>query len=556
MGAVSKMSLSRRSVWTLETHANMQFTRFVTITVMATAMAVSALAQFDGPAPVAWRFLQPTSVAPGGAPLVNGNTVYQSVGGRVFAIDKESGNLLWRFPQVEPIPGFFKQTPVLIDGTLFAAGDNKVVYAFNAATGALKWSQPTSATVRGPVISVGDSIVFATTDNKLNALKAADGKLYWDVPYNVFDTISGSIAADGANVLFFNGRQELVSLDSTTRKTNWRQKFTQLPTNPLPVVANDTIYTVSGPYLIALNPVTGTARWQVSTGLQLNMPPAASADAVFVVSQDGKVLAYKPNKDVITKTPITLGFQAIQNPTATGGLLVVPSSQGGVALVDPVKGEIVWNYLIRPIPNSSGSRSNSTPGSNFPGNGGRTQNTDDDVPVTVQASGPAAVAGKTLIVPTRDGSVIAFDAEVGIDLTAPTVEMVFPHAGEQVSGLPPLVLAFRLKDEASGINNKSITVEVDGQKQEHTFNKEGILLVRFNLNGPNKPLSDGRKVITVTATDWVGNVRKQNFALTIDNTLRPVTLPGSETENGPGGPGGPGGRGGGGKGGGGGNGGD
>lgn len=512
---------------------------------MATALTGAALAQFEGPAPVAWRFLQPTSVPPGGAPLVNGNTIYQAVGGRVFAIDKETGNLLWRFPQVDPIPGVFRTTPVMIDQTIFAAGDNKILYAFDANTGSLKWSQPTTNSVRGPITTVNGAIVYATSDNKLNAVNAADGKDAWKTPYNVFDTISGNISSEGNNIVFFNGRQELVSMDFTTQKTNWKQRFTQLPPVPQPVIANDTIYAVSGPYLIAINPFNGTARWQVSTGLQLQTNPAASADAISVVSQDGKLLSFKPTREPINKTPIDLGFTAIQAPTASGSMVVVPTSQGGVALVDPAKNAIIWNYLIRPIPTTKGASGGMSPGG-MPGGpkggGGGQNNSDDQAPLTIQASGPAAVAGKMLLVPARDGSLLAFDPEIGVDLTAPTVEMLFPHPGEQVSGQPPLLFAFRLKDEASGIDLKTVKVDVDGEALDSTFNKDGLLLVRFSLTGKNKPLSDGRKVITVTAADWIGNVRAQKFSLTIDNTLKPVNLPGSDdSNNGPGGPGGPGG---------------
>ncbi|RYG47582.1 hypothetical protein EON79_06930, partial [bacterium] len=72
----------------------MMRTRILAIGAAALA-AVSASAQFNGPAPLAWRFLQPTTVAPSGSPLVNGDNVYTSVGGRVFAIDRISGNLKW-----------------------------------------------------------------------------------------------------------------------------------------------------------------------------------------------------------------------------------------------------------------------------------------------------------------------------------------------------------------------------------------------------------------------------------------------------------------------------
>ena len=102
----------------------MRTLRLFTAVPLAFALAAAASAQFDGPAPLAWRWVQPTNAAPSGAPLVSGETIYTAIGGRVFAIDRASGNLRWRYPQVEPIDGAFRTTPVLVNGVLVAASDN------------------------------------------------------------------------------------------------------------------------------------------------------------------------------------------------------------------------------------------------------------------------------------------------------------------------------------------------------------------------------------------------------------------------------------------------
>jgi hypothetical protein len=78
--------------------------------------------------------------------------------------------------------------------------------------------------------------------------------------------------------------------------------------------------------------------------------------------------------------------------------------------------------------------------------------------------------------------------------------------------------------------------------------KDGFVIIRFSTSGKNRPLSDGRKSIIVTVSDWIGNVRKVEYFLQIDNSLPGVRLPGSNPQNsgGPGGGGpGPGGKGGG-----------
>ena len=155
-------------------------------------------------------------------------------------------------------------------------------------------------------------------------------------------------------------------------------------------------------------------------------------------------------------------------------------------------------------------------------------------------SNRCATYGNTLFLLAQDGSVLAFDRQLGVDLTAPSVKMVWPNPGDLVNGQPPLELIFKIEDEASGINNKSIKILVDGQELEYEFGRDGIALARISALGKNKPFVDGRKVITVVAADWMGNEARTDFALVIDNTLRPLVRP---TANDPGRGGGAGGGG-------------
>lgn len=147
------------------------------------------------------------------------------------------------------------------------------------------------------------------------------------------------------------------------------------------------------------------------------------------------------------------------------------------------------------------------------------------------ASAPAILSGTMLLVPARDGSLIAFDKDLGVDLTPPKVKMTFPNPGEQVSG-QQLYLMFTLEDEASGVNPSTLKVTVDGQPLEYKLQRDGTVLVYFSNFGKNKPLSDGRKDIVLSVSDWLGNQAEQHFALSIDNNLRPLTAPAPPPANG------------------------
>ena len=531
----------------------------------ALALTAFASAQFDGPAPLAWRWIQPTTAAPTGAPLVSGETIYTAVGGRIYAIDRATGNKKWQYPQVEPVNGLFRTTPVLVGDTLVAAADNKIVYAINPETGAPKWTYNSPSPVLGAPVTTGSYVAFATSDNTLIALDAATGKPAW-APYNIYDRLQGQIAAYNGGIVFFTGLNELRSLDIVSKRANYLRpvKFGQLSPRAQPVLFGDTFYVTSGPYLIAVNASSGVSKWQSpNLNMQIEYPPAVSAEGVFVVSTDGAALVLDPQRrgapiEAMRKGPVQIGSFAAVRPTAVGTKFVIPTTNGAVNLFDPATGSLLWSYVVRPVGDvyeTAGTSTGGAPG--MPGGSpGGQSGTQGRRITSLLASGPAVLAGTTLLLPARDGSILAFDKELGVDLTPPDVKQLWPAQGDVVSGQPPLELIFRLQDEAAGVNETTVRVAIDDKPASFNYTRDGLVRISFsNLAGAqattkpvrgassdepksNPVLQDGRHSVTVTVADWLGNVSKTTYSVVIDNALPPSKLPGADTTGAPGGPGG------------------
>ncbi|HEY0868316.1 MAG TPA: PQQ-binding-like beta-propeller repeat protein [Fimbriimonas sp.] len=558
-------------------------------------LVASAAAQLTSPAPLAWRWYQPTSVPPTGSPVASGDTIYFAVGNRVYNIDRVTGNMKWRFPAVEPINGAFRSAPLLLDGLLIAVADNQTVYAIDPASGALKWTFDMPGKAIGQPVLAGKYIVVAQSDNNIIAIDPANGQAAWSNPLKIHDGILGQLGSNGDDVLVFNQRRELYSISTIGQKPTWRNpvRFDQLPPVPSSVTLGGTIYVNSGPYLIALNGVTGRARWQANTrAAELAFAPAISPTTILVVSRDGQAYAFDHNGRAVGKAPINLGSFPVTQPTTVGDKhFIVPTTNGAVNLVDPTyeavdpkaadkpkidprdvvisttrvdapSPDLLWSFLITPL--VAGSTQTNTgrfpggpggmgpggmgpggmgPGGMGPGGpggpGGMGGQNNAPPPVSVQASAPAVLVGQTLLVPARDGSLLAFDPNTGVDLTAPTVKMLWPSSGDQVSGKPPLELIFKIEDEATGIDVKTLTIEIDGKSYDYGYTRDGFATVRFSTLGANKPLTDGRKSIVLTVADWLGNKTQKTFSLLIDNALPPIVRPGTQPANQPGrGPGG------------------
>ena len=101
------------------------------------ALSSAALAQLAGPVPLSWKWQQATSVVPGEF-AAHGNSIITAVGRRIYALDRETGNQLWRWP-AEGLQGNFNRGALVIGDVVVAAADNRTVYAFDATSGKPLW---------------------------------------------------------------------------------------------------------------------------------------------------------------------------------------------------------------------------------------------------------------------------------------------------------------------------------------------------------------------------------------------------------------------------------
>ncbi len=521
--------------------ATMRFHTFLLSTALLAGISATAQADFTGPAPLAWRWVQPTAVAPSGTPLVSGDIVFTAVGQRMFALDKESGNRKWQYPTVEPVQGYFRTSPIMVENVVIAAADNKTLYAVDAVTGNAKWQYLAPSAILGQPIAVGKNVAFAMTNNTMMVLDGTTGAPYWTAPYKVFAGFIGGLAALGDSLVFSTSNYEMLNIDLATQKTLWRQKFTSLGPESTPVISGGNVYVSAGTFLISMNGSSGTGRWARNLGTPLASAPAVSPEGIFVGTRNGKAMLLDSGGQPKTKDLIDLGSAPLVKPSALGATFIQPTSNGALVLIDAATGKIVWNYLIRPLPGTSAQ--SETQGGNsgvpggFPGSRGGGGNSGSTSPIlTIPAGGPAALAGNTLLILARDGSLLAFDKELGADLTPPTVKMLWPTPGDQGASQPAMEAFFKIEDEASGVNDKTLKIDVDGTPLEFTYGRDGVAFLRISSGGKNKALTDGRHVFTVTVEDWLGNVAKTSYTVLIDNALRPLLRP--QQENQPGGPGG------------------
>lgn len=568
----------------------MRFATRLMAGTLALAAAPFAFAQFDGSAPVAWRWAESTRVSPSGAPAEKEGVVYTAVGGRIYALEKETGNLKWRYPQGAPFEANFRSGVILAGNKILAAADNRVLYCVDAKTGEAVWQYNSADSILGTPVVAGSKVVFAQPSS-INAVSLNDGTEAWPTPFKMDGTrIYPNLASWNDFAMFPGSDNRLHALDVNTGRLRWTREFARLTPTSAPIVFGDIIYMNASSYVVSMSAVNGAVRWQNSTGEQLAFSPAASSKGIVSVTTSGKVYAFDGNGRKLNAQAGDLKSNPVASPAYLGDLVAVPLSNGSIVTMNTVTGDTVWVYNFPPLVAAAAGGSSrggggaaggtgdgggltSPPGgggtvgggqaagggrgrgagagggqggANPPAAGGGSGATGGEVKtIAIQGAGPAILAGETMLILASDGSLFAFDKKLGVDLTPPDVKMMWPNAGDQISPLPPAEFLFKLEDFGSGINPDTVSVTVNGKEVMASYDKvTQYLRVLIVAGGKVPPLPAGKVKFVVSSSDWIGNTSSVAFQVTVDPSIdRPLGGPprsGGDSNNSTGGPTGPG----------------
>ncbi|QYK52939.1 MAG: PQQ-binding-like beta-propeller repeat protein [Fimbriimonadaceae bacterium] len=489
----------------------------------------SAYADISGPTPLAWRWAESAKASPSGTPQFVGNNVIVAVGGRIYSLDKSSGNLNWRFPAGEAIQGSFPYGCEVKNGMVVAAGDEKSIYAVDAETGEMKWQYVSPDFISSNVVIAGESIGFVTGKQKVNVITAQNGQLVGQ-PIAEQDLVHSTIGAYQDQIIYTTQRGKMVSLDTSSLRPKWEQKFNILRSNGNFTVYGDRIYANSLNYLIALRAGTGSVIWQQNTGKELSGSPAANESGIAAMTARGEVYFFNSSGKAMFGKPVEVGVP-VSSPSFVGNLVSVSTANGAINLINPQSATIVWSYVIKaittkaPAPQTAGGGGALGPGGGDGGAlGGQQPSTQPVVDYTLVAGTPA-MSGNSLFVLTRDASLLMFDKDLGVDLTPPSAAMLWPKPGQEIAGKAPMEMVFKLEDLGIGIDPDSVKVKINGKDYISKLSNDGFLSVLIITRGTNAQIANGRATVQVTASDWLNNTSVTEYSLKIDNSLNALGSP-------------------------------
>lgn len=298
------------------------------------------------------------------APIVADGVVFSiDSQSQLFAVKAQDGKHLWkkdlRLKDERDIG--FSGGMAAAGGSVFAATATGRVLAFDGRTGKPLWEADVKAPVRAaPTVAEGKVYVISH-DNRLSAFSALDGSLIW-THSGIEETLgilgAGSPAVAEGIIIVPYSSGEIYALRAADGDYLWHESLNARtgvdPFSSLadvvgsPVIINGVVYAVNfNGRLITLDLKTGQPYWEVE--VSSSATPWVAGNMVYILTDDNKLAAiYRKTGGVRWVHNLARTAQKDKDdpvfftgPILAGGRLIVVSSEGYAASINPKTGKAI-----------------------------------------------------------------------------------------------------------------------------------------------------------------------------------------------------------------------
>jgi outer membrane protein assembly factor BamB len=270
-------------------------------------------------------------------------------GGRVAALDRESGRSRWSVDLDVPIAG----GPGAGEGlVLIGTGDAEVI-ALAADTGEQRWRVRVSSEVLSVPAIFNGVVVVHTVDGKLFGLEATNGNERWryqrEVPVLTLHGVASPVIVSGVVYVGMAGGK-LVTLRADNGNLLWEatvtvpsgrselQRLADIDGDPLIVGGGVFVGTYQGE-VAAIEQKSGRVAWR--TKMSVYGALAADQQGLYVADADGVVHGLDPRSGGIRWTQEALKHRRLSDVAAVGGFVVVGDFEGYLHWLNPEDGFLV-----------------------------------------------------------------------------------------------------------------------------------------------------------------------------------------------------------------------
>jgi len=272
-----------------------------------------------------------------GAIVASDSLFVGSMDGRLVALDKSDGNLLWTSESEIESEIVIYGTPAVEGDFIYVGGYDGKVYAFDADSGAWRWDRPREGLepIVGGVVASQGKVYFGSSNGKVYALDATTGDRVW-LPFETGDKIWSTPAINGETIYIGSFDKKLYALDTNTGSKNWEfEAGGAIVATPL--VHDDTVYVGSfDRYLYAVDVADGSLRWrsEVEAGKWFWAKPVAYNNVIYAPCLDGKVYILDAETGREVASAVDLESPINSGPVVVDGKVIIASHEGKVYSLD------------------------------------------------------------------------------------------------------------------------------------------------------------------------------------------------------------------------------
>ena len=227
-----------------------------------------------------------------------------SCSGVFFAFDKANGDVRWAYDtKIDGARANFHGDPVVTDRLIIVGSDvasgeeaegatipDGYVYAFEQATGDLRWKFALEGGMPSDLLRIGSSVYGVSNDGRLLCLEIGSGKLRWSVaPEGGTHRHAPrySLLSFGDKIVFSGPEGRLTAVNPTSGKTIWTHQLHEEVNTTLVRADSDFYVATDMETIYRLNSKSGAIRAQLpAPGLPYGTPIPLD-DSLLVLLEGG-----------------------------------------------------------------------------------------------------------------------------------------------------------------------------------------------------------------------------------------------------------------------------
>lgn len=288
-------------------------------------------------------------------PALDGRRVYVADWvGRVYALDADSGEILWERNVEQPVTG----ATAAGAGMVVVGTKEGQVISLDSGSGEQRWVAAVSSEVLAPPAVAGDVVVAQTIDGKVYALAIADGKRRWvytrsEPPLSLRGTSAPVVAGELVLAGFASGKLAALRLSdgrlqwevpvAEPRGRNEIERLVDVDVSPL-VLGNAVYAAAYQGKVVAIDRNSGRIAW--SRDLSTHSGMDADRENLYVTDERGHVIALDLRTGASVWKQDKLRGRGLGAPVYVDGYVAVGDFEGYVHWLSRVDGKLVARHRV------------------------------------------------------------------------------------------------------------------------------------------------------------------------------------------------------------------